>query len=104
VREETREVKDDPKKLREFFDEFIETHRIRNGDRFELVVTDEDCMRLGEFFIRGMVGWASGYDLAHKLHSSPSHSRLAGIVVEEVEGEEEPEADEDESEEKSFIH
>jgi hypothetical protein len=95
-------MKDDPKKLREFFDEFIERHRIRNGDRFELMVTDEDCMRLGEFFIKGMVGWASGYDLVRDLRSSHSHSHLAGIVLEEIEPEEEP--DEDDGEERSFIH
>jgi hypothetical protein len=53
-------VKDQPQTLGEYFGDFIERRRIRDGETFQLLVTDEDCMRLGEFFIRGMVGWASG--------------------------------------------
>jgi hypothetical protein len=93
-------VKDKARTLREFFDEFIEHHRISNGEAFELLVTDEDCMRLGEFFIRGMVGWASGYDLVREMRADSSRVPLAGIVVEDLEPEEEKEVGED----KTFVH
>ena len=53
-------MKSEPQTLSEYFGDFIECHRVREGETFQLIVTDEDCMRLGEFFIRGMVGWACG--------------------------------------------
>ena len=65
-------MKDDAKGLGEFFDEFIDRHRVGNGRGFELVVTEEECARLGEFFIRGMLGWASGYDLTSESQTRES--------------------------------
>ena len=53
-------MKDEPQTLGEYFADFIERHRVMDGETFHLIVTDEECMRLGEFFIRGMVGWACG--------------------------------------------
>jgi hypothetical protein len=63
-------VTDEPQTLGEYFGDFIERHRVRDGETFHLIVTDEDCMRLGEFFIRGMVGWASGciWDRDQSVH------------------------------------
>jgi hypothetical protein len=94
-------VKEDPKKLWDFFHEFIERHRVQNGKRYQLVVSDEDCMKLGEFFIRGMVGWAGDYDVVRELQTR--HSPLAGLIVEETEIEE-LEEEEDASARKSLIH
>jgi hypothetical protein len=94
-------VKEDPTKLWDFFHEFIERHRVQNGKRYQLVVSDEDCMRLGEFFIRGMVGWAGDYDVVRELQ--PRRSRLAGLIVEET-GIGEEKLEEEEGERKSLIH
>lgn len=55
--------KDEREDLHGFFDEFVNRHRIPYGTSYRLIVTDDDCMELGEFFIRGMIGWAGGYDL-----------------------------------------
>jgi hypothetical protein len=85
-------MKEETKGLGEFFDEFIERHRISNGRGFELVVTEEECARLGEFFIRGMLGWASGYDLASQ--SQPRESPPADAAAVEGNPEEIAEAGE----------
>ncbi len=69
------------RKAQEFLNDFIEEHRIAVGDRTQLVVTDEECMELGKFFLRGIVGWALGYDLVRGRQYS--NSPLAGIEVEE---------------------
>jgi hypothetical protein len=98
-----REVKEGQKRLGEFFDEFIERHRTGDGEEFELLVTDEDCMALGEFFIKGMVGWASACDQAPDLRSRLSSSPFAGIM-EVASRPEESASDEENVEEKSFVH
>ncbi len=69
------------RKAQEFLNDFIEEHRIAVGDRTQLVVTDEECMELGKFFLRGIVGWALSYDLMRGRQYS--NSPLAGIEVEE---------------------
>jgi hypothetical protein len=94
-------VKNGPKTLHEFFSEFIERHRMGEGESFQLRVTDEEIAQLGEFFIRGMVGWASGFDLTRELH--PSHSSLAGVVV-EAELEEFEIEDDPDNDDKALIH
>jgi hypothetical protein len=96
-------VKERPKRLGEFFDEFIERHRTGDGREFELLVSDEDCMALGEFFIKGVVGWASTYGHAPDLQSRASSSPFAGIVS-EAGATEGPDSEVENVEDKSFVH
>ena len=72
-------MKDELQTLGEYFGDLIERHRVIDGETFHLIVTDEDCMRLGEFFIRGMVGWASGckQDRALSAHLDDTHRMAA---------------------------
>jgi hypothetical protein len=75
-------VKDEPQTLGDYFGDFIERHRVRDGETFHLIVSDEDCLRLGEFFIRGMVGWASGRIQDREL---PTHfNDSTGMAAKEI--------------------
>lgn len=94
------DVSDRTKTLSEFFADFVERNKVPHGGGFHLVVTDEDCMQLGEFLIRGIIGWASAYDIVPRLRSQ----HLVGIAVEERITDE-PEFIEDEfDDEDTVIH
>jgi hypothetical protein len=53
--------------LGEFLDEFIEKHKVGVGDRVQLITTDKECVDLGRFCLRGMLGWIFSEELCHRI-------------------------------------
>jgi hypothetical protein len=84
-----------PQPLEEFLKKFIEEHKMAIGNRVQLMVTERECMELGRFFLRGIVGWALAYDEVerHPYANSP----LAEIEVDNCPEEASDEIDDDEA-------
>lgn len=49
--------------LKEFLENFVAEHALIDGNDLVLVVSPEDMEALGQFFVRGICGWALGIDL-----------------------------------------
>jgi hypothetical protein len=50
-----------------FLDEFIEKHKVGVGDRVQLITTDKECVDLGRFCLRGMLGWIFSEELCDRI-------------------------------------
>lgn len=46
--------------LKNFIESFVQEHTLSNGGELVLDVSAEDIQALGDFFVRGICGWALG--------------------------------------------
>ena len=46
--------------LKDFIESFVQEHTLRSGGEMVLDVSPEDIQALGDFFVRGICGWALG--------------------------------------------
>lgn len=70
--------------LKDFIESFVQEHTLSSGGELVLDVTPEDIQALGDFFVRGICGWALGL-------KTERQSRRLVEVTETIEFSESPE-------------
>ena len=48
--------------LKDFIESFVQEHTLSSGGELVLDVSPEDIQALGDFFVRGICGWALGLE------------------------------------------
>lgn len=79
--------------LKDFIESFVQEHTLSSGGELVLNVTPEDIQALGDFFVRGICGWALGL-------KTERQSRRPVEVTETIEFAESPEVDGERSNEE----